>query len=324
MNFVEFAEQYYFPSTKQNVRSNTYVGYVGTYEKYVKPFFRDMDMDEISVPYLEKFVNSIESAGSARKAYMTFRQIIRKAQDYNMYNGKDPTRCHIKIPKTQGNTGKILNKQEVVELVNGFKGHPLEACVICSVSMGLRRCESFGLKWSDIDANTGQVHIHRSRQVVQGQEVVYPPKTKLSDRICYLPEAMLVRLNELRMDEDDWILPIPVKDAAMQYKRHCQRNNLPYTPFMNLRHTWATIQVESGTDILFVANMLGHVDLTMASTRYVKPSEKCYMQAQCNLNTMFEKPKEKWYPRIKNKVVQVFKRINNNRYEQRVVSSFAE
>ena len=60
----------------------------------------------------------------------------------------------------------------------------------------------------------------------------------------------------------------------------------------------------------------------MASTRYVKPSEKCYMQAQCNLNTMFEDPKQKWYHRLKNKVVQVFKLINKNRYEQHVVGSF--
>ena len=50
------------------------------------------------------------------------------------------------------------------------------------MTLGLRRGEACGLKWSDIDLRTGEVRIRRSRQVVHGHEVVEAPKTERSAR----------------------------------------------------------------------------------------------------------------------------------------------
>ena len=283
MLFCDFAENYYFPIVKESVRLNTYSGYMGTYNKYLKPYFKYMDMDTISVFALEKLINSIKAPGSAIKAYMTFRQIIRKAQDYGMYHGDDPTKCHIKLPKTPGNKYPILTKSQVNELISGFKGNSMEACVILSVSLGLRRCECFGLKWSDIDFSTGRVYVTKSRQHILGHEVVYPPKTTLSNRVLHLPNNALHRLKEIKRNDDDWVLPVSVASAPVLYKRHCKQNNLPYTPFMNLRHTWATLQVENNADILLVCRSLGHTDFQMVYNRYVKPNEQSYIAMQRNL-----------------------------------------
>lgn len=285
MLLCEFAECRYLPYVKNCVRENTYVGYESSYRRYVKPRFGDVDMDDITVFDVQTWVDSFPTPGCARRSYATLRQILRKAQDWDVYNGKDPTKCHITLPKTQGNTNKVLTAEEVGTLIQGFKDHSLEACVICSVSMGLRRCESFGLKWGDIDFSTGSVYVHRSRQCVKGKEVVYPTKTKKSTRTCYLPKFALSRLKEIRKSDNEWILPVPVDKASALYKQHIEENNLPYTPFMNLRHTWATLQIEAGTDITVVANMMGHTDITMAYDRYVKPRQSTYEQVQQKFNT---------------------------------------
>lgn len=280
MTLDEFATQHYFPATKAHVRENTYVGYVGSYNLYVKPAFGSMQMEAITVKLVEQWINSIERPGAANKAFMTLRQILRKAADYDMYKGKDPTKCHIKLRATQGNKGKVLTAKQVSQLLKAFKGHPLEACVICSVTLGLRRCESFGLKWCDIDAATGAVHIKRSRQTVSGKEVVYPPKTAKSNRMCYLPEFALKRLNKIRKNDDDWLLPVAVDKAAAMYKYHCHKMHVPYTSFMNLRHTWATLLAENNVDISLIANMLGHTEIDMAYKRYIKPTEQSYRKVQ--------------------------------------------
>lgn len=284
MNVSEFTETIYLPTVEKTVRKNTYVGYRGAYRKYIKPYFGEYQLDDITSLEIQKFIDSFQKAGAARKAFTTLRQIIHCAQDYELFTKKDPTKKHIKLPKTPGNTNKVLTLEEVKELIDGFYGHLLEACVICSVTLGLRRCESFGLKWGDIDKKTGAVYVHRSRQWVEGEEVVYPPKTKQSTRICYLPSFALKRLNQIRKDDDDWILPVSVRDAPGIYRKHIQKNNLPYTPFMNLRHTWATLTVESGTDISLVAKMMGHTDIVMAYNRYVKPSQKTYINIQRSMD----------------------------------------
>lgn len=279
----------YFPHVRTTVRANTFAGYESAYRLYVCPAFGNTDLEKITVRDVQTWITSFDKPGCARRSYTTLRQIIRYATDVGVYNGEDPTKHNIQLPATSGNKNKVLTSQEVVELVDGFRGHELEACVLCSVTMGLRRCECFGLKWGDIDFATGAVSVHRSRQYVSGAEVVYPTKTRKSTRTCYLPKFALVRLRKIRKKPDEWLLPVPVSHAAYVYKKYVQSNGLPYTPFMNLRHTWATLAVESGTDVLIVAQMLGHTDASMAYSRYVKPSNTVHKQAQQRFDNLVTK-----------------------------------
>lgn len=288
MNLRDFAEQVYFPYVSTAVRLNTLEGYKSAYRRHIRPTFGDVDMDDITALDVQHWINSFSKPGCARRAYTTLRQIIRYATDMGKYRGDDPTKHNIHLPSTTGNTHKVLTSEEVKQLVRGFQGHELEACVLCSVSMGLRRCECFGLKWNDIDFSTGAVTVQRSRQYIKGTEVVYPTKTKKSTRTCYLPKFALARLKEIQGDATDWLLPVPVSRAAYVYKKHVLDNNLPYTPFMNLRHTWATLAVESGTDVLVVAQMLGHTDASMAYSRYVKPSGSVHRQVQHKFNLLID------------------------------------
>ena len=45
---------------------------------------------------------------------------------------------------------------------------------------------------------------------------------------------------------------------------------LEYRPIYHTRHTFATIMLENGEDILWVSNMLGHTNSTMTLSRYAK------------------------------------------------------
>jgi len=43
-----------------------------------------------------------------------------------------------------------------------------------------------------------------------------------------------------------------------------------YRPIYHTRHTFATMMLENGEDILWVSNMLGHIDSTMTLSRYAR------------------------------------------------------
>jgi integrase len=49
-----------------------------------------------------------------------------------------------------------------------------------------------------------------------------------------------------------------------------QKCDLEYRPIYHTRHTFATVMLENGEDILWVSNMLGHTDSTMTLSRYAR------------------------------------------------------
>ncbi len=55
-----------------------------------------------------------------------------------------------------------------------------------------------------------------------------------------------------------------------KWKKLLKECDIPYRTFYQMRHTFATIMIENGEDVLWVSNMLGHVDPSMTLTMYAK------------------------------------------------------
>ncbi|MCW8896058.1 tyrosine-type recombinase/integrase [Sulfurimonas sp.] len=55
-----------------------------------------------------------------------------------------------------------------------------------------------------------------------------------------------------------------------QWKKTLIKCKLDYRPIYHTRHTFATVMLENGEDILWISNMLGHKDSTMTLSRYAK------------------------------------------------------
>ena len=145
-------------------------------------------MDAISVADIESWLDSFDKPGAARKAYAVFRAILRLAFKRGL-SDNDVTRREIRLPHLRHYEPQVLSAPEVRRLLKGFYGHPLEAWLLVSVCAGLRRCESVGLEWADLDLRRGTVTVKRSVQWVAGHETVTEPKTDLSRRTVALPRS---------------------------------------------------------------------------------------------------------------------------------------
>lgn len=159
-------------------------------------------------------------------------------------------------------------------------GHECEAVAICSVTLGLRRGEACGLRWSDIDLRTGEVRVRRSRQVVHGREVVESPKTERSARSCWLPRFAVRRLRALRRGRTGWLCELSPDAVARRIRSACRRAGAAWTSMTECRHTWATLAVEAGVGIETVAMMLGHTDIGTAYEHYIVPRPRICKDAQ--------------------------------------------
>lgn len=276
----EFIDNVYLNTRATKIRSNTLQGYLSTIRKHILPYFGDTDIDDIDVPEIEEWLDGFHQSGAAIKAYAVLRMLLNTADDYGFMHVRSPTTRRIRLPKRYPPERKVLTRSEVQLLIDGLRGTVVEAVVILSVYLGLRRGESFAVKWEDIDLESGSVRIHATRQQVKGGTVEYGTKTPLSTRIAYLPNVALRMLREIGDGKTGYVCPLSPSEISRIYRILCLERGLPYVPFTNLRHTWATLAIESGADITMVSRAMGHSDVRMTYDHYVRPREEAFRKMQ--------------------------------------------
>ena len=237
----------------KRLRASTLEGYRRALKLHVLPRWADVELDAITPEGVQAWVDGFTLPGAAEKAYKTLRQIIRWAIRRLGVRMYDPTAAGVELPRKAAHRPRVLDAAGTAGYLRALWGHECEAVAICSVTLGLRRGEACGLRWSDIDLRTGEVRIRRSRQVVHGQEVVVAPKTERSARSCWLPRFAVRRLRALRTGRSGWLCDLTPDAVARRIRSACRRAGAAWTSMTECRHTWATLAVEAGVGIETVA-----------------------------------------------------------------------
>lgn len=228
-------------------------------------------MESITANDIEEWLGSFNQAGAARKAWAVLRTILRLAYRKGVTDN-DVTRREIRLPHLRRYEPRVLDARQVRQLLKGFYGHALEAWLLVSVCAGLRRCESVGIEWADLDLRRGTVTVKRSVQWVAGHETVTDPKTDQSRRTVALPRFAVKRLAQLRHGRTGRLVgDLNANQVAAHYTSWCQRMKLPCVPPRNLRHTFGTLAIAAGADISVVARQLGHSDIKTTARYYLRP-----------------------------------------------------
>jgi len=144
------------------------------------------------------------------------------------------------------------------------------------LSTGARKGEALGLKWADIDFDSSHIHIRRA--LVRGRQG--PPKSgkarfvAISDdlgqvlrdllqqrrRECLergwpqVPEQVFCSQAGTPLDERN------VNRVWDRIRRKAQKQAVRPLRLHDCRHTWATLALESGKNIRWVSDQLGHAD----------------------------------------------------------------
>lgn len=120
------------------------------------------------------------------------------------------------------------------------------------LATGLRRGKLLGLKWEDIDLNTGMTRVRRQVARINGEiEVLKAQKRKTHDEYVFPSPSGG---------------PISPDSVNNMLHRVLKRAGIPKVRFHDLRHTFATLALQNGVDIKTVSSMLGHFS---AASRWI-------------------------------------------------------
>jgi integrase len=158
---------------------------------------------------------------------------------------------------------------------------------ILAATSGLRRAELLGARWMDVDLEGAALHVRSTRVAYGALIVTKEPKTARSRRTIPLPQRTVEALRTWKVrqakerlaagsayadlglvfsDElGGYLSPSAVSKA---FGRLVKAARLPRITLHQVRHSFATIALEQGVDVLYVSELLGHPSAAITQTVY--------------------------------------------------------
>lgn len=143
---------------------------------------------------------------------------------------------------------------------------------------GLRISEAIALQRLHLQLDVEQPEICVRRAIVR--ERVVPPKSKYGNREVRLPEPLAAKLRThlaAQADQDSTALAFPSEAGGPLDPNNLRRRvlkplaaevNAPWAGFHTFRHTFASLHLSQGTNLLQLSRALGHHSPAFTLTRY--------------------------------------------------------
>ena len=163
---------------------------------------------------------------------------------------------------------------------------------------GMRLGEALGLKWDDVNLVEGRLVVQRTLVRHPGRGLLFaPPKTEKSRRTIYLSEVARQSLLHHRQGEpgrraqsQDWMEsglvftnarggPVESGGINRALTRELQAAGMPHIRVHDLRHTVASILLESGVHPKIVQELLGHSTIRLTLDTYSHLTPGLHQQA---------------------------------------------
>jgi integrase len=175
------------------------------------------------------------------------------------------------------------------------KDHRHATAWLLLATTGLRRGEALGLGWQYVDLEEGRLSVVRilTEVAADGRPVWSDPKTRRGRRVIALDPATVAALKALRTEQarerlavgpgyvDHGLVfcrpdgtPWHPDRFTRTFQRKVRELGLPMIRLHDLRHTWATLALESDIHPKVVSERLGHssVSITLDIYSHVSPA----------------------------------------------------
>jgi len=188
---------------------------------------------------------------------------------YEQVLGREKFFWEIPRPKKPLQLPRVISEEKILEGLMKMENVKHRTLLTTAYSAGLRVSEVVRLKVTDIDADRMQIFIERAK----GKK----------DRMATLSPVTLQVLREYMAayKPKTWIFEgldrhehISKRSAQAIFRQAYKDLNLPPSvSFHSLRHSYATHLLESGTDLRYIQELLGHNDIK-TTLRYTHVSMK--------------------------------------------------
>jgi integrase len=300
---------------KQSIRARTYERYEEIIRLHLVPAIGHHQLQKLSAQHLQSFYTNKIEEGLSTTTVISFHNVLHKAlQTAVRWNLIAQNICDlVSPPRRKRFEIQPLSLEQAQQLLQAARGHHSEALFVLALATGMRRGELLGLKWQDINLQTGQLQVRRILTRVPSKLpgkgfVEAEPKTEKGRRNITIPPFVIEALKQHRIkqleaklkagtawQEHDYVFCTsigthlnPTRDVLDQLKQLLAKADLPDIRFHDLRHSSATILLSMDVHPKIVQEILGHSQISMTMDTYSHVLPTMQKIAMNKLNEAFQ------------------------------------
>jgi integrase len=273
-----------------SLRPNTAGQYAHITRKYILPTLGQIKLKDLRPDHIQQLHTDLLAAGTGVRTVQLVHAVLHRALGQALklrLLQRNPTDA-VDKPKAKHAEMKTLNLEQARTLLAAAQGERLEVLYYLAIHTGLRQGELLGLRWSDLDWQTGALQVQRQLQRVAGAGRSFvEPKTAAGRRQVILGPAAVAKVREHRKRQAEgrlfvggrWqeqglifttMIGTPLEPQALDrgFKKLLTKAGLPDMRFHDLRHTAATLMLQQGVHPKVVQERLGHSKISMTLDTY--------------------------------------------------------
>jgi len=290
--------------TKENKLSPTTLSGYQVNIDHINKYIGDTKLIKLKLIDVQEMLDKISATGAKYRTVKYIHSTLHAALNYAIKTElvKKNVSSGVEIREDDNENkfvASVYSADDLGKLITLLRelDHPLYFPVLLAAMRGLRRGECLGLRWSDIDFEKGIAYIRNNYTIASTGTFHRKVKTKESERLIDIDGFIsdeLKRLKELEKSEGriqkyvceiNGKLPDP-SHFARQLQNFQLSNNLPTCRFHDLRHTFAMLQLESGTDLDTLRRLLGHSKIGITSDIYLHGNKTLIKKASNNIDNL--------------------------------------
>lgn len=312
ITFQEWIEEFLVKYKKNEIKITTYEGYIRIYRKHIKDSqIGKTALNQVTTEILQRYYNDKLNDGYNSKTVRSIGIVIGAALNMAVklkMLSENPNR-YTSIPKKKKYEASVLSAEEVARIVKEAKDEELYPIVVTTVYTGMRKGEVMALKWENVDFQKRRIYIKNSLCKIDGDQPdekghrharyeILEPKTKESIRMVPMLDevydALMLQKERQETDKQKYreiyldqglVFSDPCGDYLPQrqfmdkYHAFLKKYRITDIRFHDLRHTFATLLIESDVSMKVVQELLGHSTITTSMDIYTHVSDEKKEQA---------------------------------------------
>jgi integrase len=305
----DFLARWLEDTVRNSVRPKTYESYELNVRR-LQPLIGSIRLGSLSPAHVQSAYGALLRSGlSARTIHHTHAVLHRALKQAVLWNmiARNPTEAASR-PRPIRTEMKTLSESEVRRLFEATEDDRLHALWVLLVTTGLRLGEALGLRWDDLDPESGRLVVRRALQRQRGNGLVFvEPKTGRSRRTVHLAAGTLDVLSEHRQRQREARLlngpawqegnlvfctvigrPLEGGQVSWRFRKALGVAGLPRIRLHDLRHTAATILLTRGVHPKVVQEMLGHSTITLTLDTYSHVAPALHREAANQMEHLFQ------------------------------------